>query len=89
MSTPKRTHGEPVPFHVLHDLSDVPPVPCEFKVGDRVIFTNDAGLKFAEAVRAFSKEIKPHNWGRFVYVFPDDDAWWFPVRPESLKRATP
>lgn len=84
----KPTHGEPIPFHARHGLAAAPPVPCGLKLGDAVTFTNDAGLSFALTVRAFSQEISPHDWGRFVYVFPDDDAWWFPVKPQSLKLQT-
>lgn len=81
----KPIHGAPIPFHVAHGLSDSPPIPCDFKLGDRVIFTNDAGGKWTHTVRAFSKAIGPHDWGRFIYVFPDNDAWWFPVAPASLR----
>jgi hypothetical protein len=56
------------------------PVPCAFKVGDEVVFTNDYGVKFDLTIRGFAKEV--HGFGRFVYVFTD--AWWFPVEPSSL-----
>lgn len=80
----KSVHGEAKPFHIIHDLSDVPPVPCDFKLGDRVIFTNDAGLKWEHTIRAFSKQLPERDWGRFVHIFPYTDAWWFPVSPDSL-----
>lgn len=57
-------------------------MPCRFKVGDRVIFTNDYGLKFPHVVRGFAKS--PHPGNRFVYIF--SDAWWFPVSPDRLER---
>jgi len=80
----KQIHGEAIPFHVVHELSDSPPIPCEFKIGDKVIFTNDAGLKWTQTVRAFAKKVT--SWGAFVYVFPDNSSWWFPVRPETLTK---
>ena len=69
------------------DLVATSPVPCDFKLGDRVVFTNDYGVSFDLVVRGFAAE--PHNadrpdWPqRFVYVFTD--AWWFPTSPEKLK----
>lgn len=80
----KPIHGEPAPFHVRQDLAATPPVPCDFKLGDRVIFTNDYGVKFERTVRAFSKELRPCNWGKFIYIFEDNSSWWSPVGPESL-----
>lgn len=53
---------------------------CDLKVGDVVTFTNDYGLKFPhKVVTGFAPEAE---YGRYVYY--DSDAWWFPVRPESL-----
>jgi hypothetical protein len=50
-------------------------------VGDKVLFTNDQGVKFRLTVRGFSSTVFQ---GRFVYVFRD--AWWFPVAPGALKK---
>ena len=87
MKTPKPQskpiHGAPVPFHIRHGLASTPSIPCGFNLGDKVTFTNDAGLKFPVEVRGFATN--PHEFGRTVYVFPDNDAWWCPVKPESLK----
>lgn len=76
----KPIHGAPIPKNVPRDMVYEPPVPCEFKVGDEVVFTNDYGKKFDLTVRGFAKTV--HGTGRFVYVF--DDAWWFPVEPATL-----
>lgn len=69
------------------DLTSVSPVPCDFALGDRVVFTNEYGVKFDLIVRGFAAE--PHtpagdpDWpARFIYVFTD--AWWFSVAAESL-----
>lgn len=84
---PKPIHGEAVPFHIQHGYSDKSPVPCDFKLGDKVIFTNDAGGQFTATVRGFCKEIGNVLPKRFVYVFPDNSSWWLPVSPETLKHA--
>lgn len=77
----RRIHGEPIPVNVPDDMTNVPPIPCSFKVGDAVEYTNEYGAKFNHVVRGFARE--SHGQGRFVYVFKD--AWWFPVNPENLK----
>lgn len=57
-----------------------PPIPCDFKIGDSVTFTNDYGVAFHNRrVTGFSETIE---YGRFVFL--DQDAWWFPVTPASL-----
>ncbi|WP_371436300.1 hypothetical protein [Polaromonas sp.] len=64
------------------DAQATSPVPCEFKVGDLVTFTNDYGVVFPDMiVTGFSPTVEH---GRFVYF--DASAWWFPVSPASLKK---
>ena len=59
------------------------PVPCEFKLGDPVTFTNEYGATFPNHIVAgFSPTVE--GLGRFVYL--DFDCWWFPVNPDSLQR---
>lgn len=70
-------------YPLATDLQNTPPVPCEFKVGDVVTFTNDYGVKFHDkVVTGFAPSVEN---GRFVYL--DKDAWWFPVNPSQLSRA--
>jgi hypothetical protein len=70
-------------YPLATDLQNTPPVPCEFKVGDVVTFTNDYGVKFHDkVVTGFAPSVEN---GRFVYF--DSDAWWFPVNPSQLSRA--
>jgi hypothetical protein len=58
----------------------VPPIPCAFKVGDSVTFTNDYGVAFHnKIVTGFAPIVE---YGRFVFL--DMDAWWFPSKPASL-----
>lgn len=66
------------------DSQNTPPVPCRFKVGDSVTFTNDYGAKFEnKIITGFAPTVEQ---GRFVYL--DKDAWWFAVTPESLALTT-
>jgi hypothetical protein len=63
-------------------LESVPPVPCDFSIGDQVTFTNEYGVSFSgNTVVGFSKE--PFH-GRFIHL--DNDCYWFPKAPESLKK---
>lgn len=64
------------------DIQEMPPIPCEFKMGDIVTFTNDYGVKFHNRlVRGFGK-LSESDHGRFVYL--DKDSWWFAVNPNQL-----
>lgn len=70
------------------EMVDESPIPCDFKVGDRVIYTNDYGVEFENVVFGFTR--KPHYVPerpdiepRFVYVHWD--CWWFPARASSLR----
>jgi hypothetical protein len=81
----KPIHGAPKPKNVPSDMVDVPPVPCDLKVGDVVTYTNDYGAKFTgRKVRGFCREVT--SWGAFVYI--ETDCWWSPIKPESLKKET-
>jgi hypothetical protein len=55
------------------------PIQCSLKVGDKVKFTNDYGVKFDGVITGFSPEV---SYGRFVYW--DNSAWWFPVDPAQM-----
>lgn len=70
-------------YPVPADAQSSPPVPCSFKIGDSVTFTNDYGAKFAQlVVKGFAPTIEN---GRFVYL--DKSSWWFPVSPDSLEHS--
>jgi hypothetical protein len=69
-------------YPLAADAQPIPPVPCEFKVGDLVTFTNDYGVVFPDkVVTGFLPKV---DYGRFVYF--DADAWWFPVSPQNLTK---
>lgn len=63
----------------------VSPVDCEFRVGEKVMFTNDRGVTFGpHTVIGFAT---PENMvgNRFVYL--DYDCAWFPCSPDSITKA--
>lgn len=57
MNAMKPIHGAPKPKNVPSDMTDNPPVPCEFKPGDVVTYTNDYGVKFRARVRGFKRKL--------------------------------
>lgn len=60
-------------------LSKVPNQPTTFKLGDKVTFTNDQGVKFkGNKVIGFCDEGNE----RFIHI--DTDCYWFPKRPDQL-----
>jgi len=70
-------------YYLAPDALRTPPVPCDFRLGDRVTFTNDNGVSFnGHRVTGFSPTVEGD--GRFIYL--DFDCWWFPVKPENLQR---
>ena len=83
----KPMHGQPKHFWEEHGLSQFPPVECDFRVGDKVIYTNDNGLKFDMEVVGFSKDAS--FYGRFIHLIAhktngDGSAWWSPHHPSEL-----
>lgn len=65
-----------------------PPEPCEFTIGQHVIFTNDYGLEFEMDVIGFSEDTSFQ--GRFIHTIVHGtdgkgSAWWFPHRPSELR----
>lgn len=90
-STPKPVHGATVPIWKKLDLLEHSPVPCDFAVGDKVTYTNDAGLKFPMEIVGFSG---PHGHlrGGFIHLKRADRdsldgvAWWVPHTESEIKR---
>ena len=69
--------------HLSPDAQRTPPVPCDFKVGDKVAFTNDFGITFSDLiVTGFTPTVE--GQGRFIYL--DKECWWFAVTPGSLTK---
>ena len=58
------------------------PVPCDFKVGDTVTFTNEFGVSF-EGRKIIGFADDDSFYGRFIFL--DKDSYWFPCKPSELK----
>ena len=70
-------------FLADNDMLTTPPLPCDYAVGNRVMFTNDAGITFGPyRVIGFART---PSYGRFIHI--DFDCAWFAVKPESLSHA--
>jgi len=87
----KPIHGEAKPIWEKFGLFQFPPLECSFRVGDKVIYTNEAGIKFDMDVVGFSKDA--NFYGRFIHLVRhksdgDGSAWWFPHHPSELCLAT-
>lgn len=72
--------------HLLYDITDEPPVPCEFKVGDKVTLTTRAGdvyrgLEVAGFGKAVNPELRPDA---FIYL-EDWHCYWYATSPDMLK----
>jgi hypothetical protein len=71
------------------------PMPCNFKVGDKVTYTNDFGVVWKDmVVIGFSDDPDScRKYGRFVHTdfLPKAShhgaAWWAPCSPDSLALA--
>lgn len=85
----KRVHGAPIPFWEKLGLREHPPVPCEFTLGERVVFTNEYGLSFDCQIIGFADEVEDFNGG-FIHLIrhgktsENGSAWWFPHAPSEL-----
>ena len=67
-------------FLADNDMLTTPPVPCDYAVGDKVMFTNDYGFTFGPyRVLGFARI---PSYGRFIHI--DFDSAWCAVKPESL-----
>lgn len=65
-------------------LNSAAPIECCLKVGDRVIYRNDFGVKFGPfEVIGFEKK-EDISGGRFVYL--NKDCNWFPAKTEQLTK---
>lgn len=68
----------------ISNLLTEPPVPCQFKVGDSVTFTNEFGVSFENRTVVGFANDPNDSYGRFIHLA--DDAYWFPKSPESLQK---
>lgn len=67
-------------------LCSEPPEPCDFKVNDIVIFTNDYGVSFpGRKVIGFSKKGEVRHTDCFVHL-SGDTPYWFGISPKNIKK---
>lgn len=65
-------------------LDEVLKIDINFKVGDRVIFTNDYGFSFGPyTIQGISKNYDVN--GRRIFI--DKESFWFPCSAKNLKLA--
>lgn len=71
-------------FYSSNEMVENPPEPCDFKVGDRVSFTNDNGVFFKGPYTVIGFTTEKNKLGnRFIHI--NYDCVWFPVSPNNLK----
>jgi len=68
------------------DMLSTPPIPCDFKVSDRVTYKNTYGVEFKNLrVEGFSHKVYTDMTGSpFIYL--NTDAYWFPHSPNDLTK---
>ena len=73
-----------------YNLDTEPPQPTQFKLGDKVIFTNDFGIEFEEEVIGYSKYDPMYTrYGHFIHIIPTsglEEAFWYPHRENQLRK---
>lgn len=71
-------------FYANNEMVNTPPIPCNFQVGDQVMFTNEYGIEFGPfKVIGFTKP-EHTNWGNFIHL--DFDSPWAPVKLYSITK---
>lgn len=70
--------------HSAQRLSDIVSSPVvDFKIGDKVIYTNDNGVSFHNlTVIHISKHNVLWKYGNCIYL--NKGSYWYPVKPEQL-----
>jgi hypothetical protein len=59
-------------------------LPCDFKVGDFVTFTNEYGVFFRKPKKVIGFAGQCDLPDRFI--FTESDAYWFPKKPDQLNK---
>ena len=59
--------------------------PLRFRIGDAVIYTNDAGLRFWRRVTGFYRPVEPSGlYARGARYLLNSSSQWMPVSDSSL-----
>lgn len=85
----KPIHGEKLVHYVRFNLQSVPPVPCNYRIGEKVLYTNEFGVSFEMEVVGYSPDTS--FYGRFIHLITagtdgSGSAYWFPHTPEELTK---
>lgn len=65
---------------VISEIEKEPPIPCDFRLNQKVMFTNDNGCVFGPyTIIGFEKE----PCKRFIYL--DYECYWFPTSVNNIK----
>lgn len=66
-------------------LSEISPnAKIDFKIGDKVSYTNNFGVVFHNlTITAIGCKHELWTYGNCIYL--DKESYWYPVKPESLK----
>ena len=72
--------------HSVQRLSEIIPFPkVDFKVGDKVAYTNPYGFTFHNfTVIDINKNNSLWKYGNYC-IYLDKDSYWHPVKPEELE----
>jgi len=77
----------------ITELLQISPIPCDLKVGDKIIYTNGHRVEFEMFVRGFSEPMKLGNKNNcFINLAQEKDgdgsgsAFWYPHAREEIKK---
>lgn len=71
---------------ISEQVSNTPPVPCDFAKGDVVTVINGMGVPIqGKVILGFVHEIDP-SWRPEAIVYLDWDCYWFPVELDKLTK---
>lgn len=81
-----------VEFWKRFDLLETAPIECEYKIGEKVIYTNDYGLEFEVVIVGFSAdEVMFGKYGKFIHFVvdlsnPRSSAYWMPHKKSDFRK---
>lgn len=84
-SIPINADHEKAQRYFEENLAEVPPVPCDFRLGDTVTVTNAYDIEIPGVkILGFAREIDP-DFRPEAFIYLDWDCYWFSVSPDKLK----
>jgi hypothetical protein len=84
-SIPINADHEKAQRYFEENLAEVPPVPCDFRLGDTVTVTNAYDIEIPGVkILGFAREINP-DFRPEAFIYLVWDCYWFSVSPDKLK----